>query len=273
MESRTNAFDKEFSYIVSDPTGNITVLILSSYDNDAEREQMIRHAFETEPTCEQAAFISTVCPGHVRLEMMGYEFCGNASLSAASWQALRDGIAADEEAVVLLDSSGVNETLEVRVKRLEDTDQQGAGAVCPHFTGSLMMPVPSADEHRGYPVIHLDGISHMIFSCAEFTMEDAEKSIREFARELDVPALGMMLCDTDPLAGTEVSIRPLVYVRDTDTVVQESGCATGSTALGWYRYIRGAGTQTDVLQPGGIITISIKKGRPELTGSVILTKL
>lgn len=298
-----NTDAKGIEYIVADPSGNITVLITSSYENNAERARMIEEAFCLEADCEQAGFVETISPGHVRLEMMGYEFCGNASLSASSWQAYKDGLAAGEKTVIDLDSSGVDGTLRVTVHRLDDITPCGADQICPQFIGNVMMPLPQIGMFRNHPVIHMNGISHILAGESELTDDEARTMIKGFAAELDVPALGIILCNMPPSEfpvsadDASVSIRPLVYVRETDTLVWEHGCATGSTAVGYYRYIQSlngscsdtlpdpssdrsdsehpddlANFTTDVFQPGGLISISIKKGRPELTGTVILRK-
>lgn len=275
----------DIDYIVADPTGNITVLVRSPYSED-DRDKIISTAFELEPACEQVGFISSDNPGHIQLEMMGYEFCGNASLSAASWQAYSDGLEMDDETMVLVDSSGISETLNVHIRRLEDIRPCDSEDLYPHFTGRIMMPVPRVSTFRDHPVVHLDGISHMIVSAEEFTDDQAVSQIKGFANDLDVPALGILLCNIKPESirdlDTSVEMCPLVYVRDSDTLVWEHGCATGSTAIGYYRYFMSginaskdadsAGYVTDVLQPGGLISINIKNGRPELTGHVILRK-
>lgn len=264
-------------YIVSDPTGNITVLIRSPYSED-NRAQLIREAFELESDCEQVGFIVPARSGQIGLEMMGYEFCGNASLSACALYAYEKGLLSGSEMDVLLDSSGVSDTLNVRIRRLEDTSDGH-----PAFSGSIMMPLPSLGSFSGYPVVHMDGISHLLIPTDKLSDREAEALIKEYAAELNVPALGMILYsfEDDPHAGTGsawpdvICIRPLVYVRDSDTLVWEHGCATGSTAIGYYRYCSEnlSESSTDIKQPGGTIRIRILNGHPELTANVVLRKI
>ena len=235
-----------------------------------QRSSMIRTAFEEVPDCEQVGFIETICEGSIWLEMMGYEFWGNASLSAASWQAYQDGLEPGQEAVISVDSSGIDGALAVRVRRLDNDSNSDR----PHFTGTIMMPRPEVGSFAGHPVVHMDGISHMIINEEEFTSEEAEDKIRGFADDMGLDALGIILCDIprqDAPLPDIVTIRPLVYVRDSDTLVWEHGCASGSTAVGYYLYqADNAHTETQVRQPGGVISINIKNGQPELTGHVIL---
>ncbi len=252
----------DFDYIIADPTGNITVLILSPYTED-NRQAMIREAFEAVPSCEQVGFIVPVSETAVRLEMMAYEFCGNATLSAAAWHAGMHGIETGHETDVTVISSGVKEPLSVHVINSGSS-----------FVGSVRMPVPVTDSFRGYPLVRFDGISHLIVPSGAFSDEAAESAVKEYAAELGVPALGMMLTDdfdrlTSPEhALTPVRIRPLVFVPGSDTLFWEHGCATGSTAVGWYRYDTAGITRTDAEQPGGIIRIDIEDAQPKLTGRV-----
>ena len=266
----------DFDYIVADPTGNITVLITSPYTQE-NRQDMIQEAFEREPSCEQVGFLMPSSDADTELEMMGYEFCGNATLSAAAWHAGSDGLEPGCDAVVTVESSGADELLSVHVKRLEadpeaDSDSLFGGS---YFEGTVGMPVPALSTYRGYPLISFEGISHLLVPAEDFSIPHAEKAVQEYANELEVSALGLMLCpDYDDLTSTQpdgdsIRIRPLVYVPDQDTLFWEHGCATGSTAAGWYRYMTGGSKHTEIKQPGGIIRVDITDGQPMLTGKVV----
>ena len=258
-------------YILADPTGNITVLIRSSYNDLEERSRMIRDAFALEPSCEQAGFIMSERSGHISLEMMGYEFCGNATLSSASWQAYSDGLKAGEHAVVTVTSAGTELPLTVNVTRLPDIneDKTEGSLPLPVFKGSLSMPEPSMSSFHGYPLVNMNGISHLIVPEDECSPSQAESLIRGFADGLGVPALGIMLFSE--LSEHSVSMKPLVYVPESETLVWEHGCATGSTAAGYCFFRNGtARDHIDVKQPGGIISISDQGSNLLLTGQVIL---
>lgn len=267
----------DFDYIVADPTGNITVLITSPYTAET-RQDMIRESFAKEPSCEQVGFIMPVSEDQIRLEMMGYEFCGNATLSAAAWQAGSSGLAKGCESIITVHSSGTDSPLRVRVRRLEGADDSPENDSIygrPGFEGTVSMPVPSVTSFNGWPLVKVEGISHMLVPSDAFTDDEAEQAVREYANELDVPALGMMLCpDYDSLTSQapevcDLTIRPLVYVPGSETTFWEQGCATGSTAVGWYRYSTCGSTHTAIKQPGGIISVDIAYGQPMLTGKVI----
>lgn len=263
-------------YIIADPTGNITVLITSPYAPET-RQGMIREAFDREPSCEQVGFLTPVSDATVQLEMMGYEFCGNATLSAAAWHAGMQGLEPSCDADVTVESSGADELLSVHVKRLEADAETAEDFLFggSYFEGTVSMPAPAISSYRGYPLVSFDGISHLLVPADDFSTPHAEKAVQEYAHELDVSALGMMLCpDYDILTSTQpdgdtIRIIPLVYVPDQETLFWEHGCATGSTAAGWYRYMTGGSSHTEIKQPGGIIRVDITDGQPMLTGKVV----
>ena len=155
----------KFDYIVADPTGNITVLVTSPYTPD-DRQEIIRAAFEREPDCEQVGFVmhDSEDPGKIHLEMMGYEFCGNAALSSAAWQAYLEGIGVGEEREIIIDSSGVDAPLSISVRRLDDHySSDPSGQAQPAFEGTVKMPVPrigsvmladSGGTRSAYPIVH-----------------------------------------------------------------------------------------------------------------------
>ena len=107
-----------------------------------------------------------------------------------------------------------------------------------------------------------------------FTKEyaQAEALLRRLAGTRPEEAVGLLLWDEESL-----TMRPLVLVKGSGTLVWETGCGSGSAAVGAYRAFRaGSGvTRTDVHQSGGVITISaaVRDGLPEnltITGRVHL---
>ena len=137
------------------------------------------------------------------------------------------------------------------------------------------MPVPEAGSYNGYPLINFVGISHLIVPADAFTDEQACSAVKEYASELGVPAMGMMLTHQydEIIRGSDsgdITIRPLVYVPASNTLFWEHGCATGSTAVGWYRYhLNSNHNSTEIKQPGGIIRVDVAGGQPTLTGKVL----
>ncbi len=128
------------------------------------------------------------------------------------------------------------------------------------------MPVPEKTAYcDSHPVIFLPGIAHMIMPADRFTRRQTENNIRDYAARFDAEAFGILLWDE-----AKQFMTPCVYVKGSDTVIWENGCATGSTCIGWYRYQEMGEKNTQVGQPGGMIRLQIMAGRPYLTGMVVI---
>ena len=252
-------------YIVADPTGNITVLVTSEVASE-KRKEVVLQMFRDVPTCEQVGFIAPVSRGRIRLEMMGGEFCGNATISAAAYQASLDDV---DAARIIVESSGVPDPVEVSVKRNAGSDS---------YVGTLEMSMPAMtyyDYNCGdgstikLPVVHLEGISHMLIPQALLSDEAMTSEIKAIAANFDSPAFGMLKYGK---TSDGINIRPLVYVAGSDTLVWENGCASGSMAVAYFNYLENDSPVNHISQPGGVITIEFRDGRLFLTGNVTLKK-
>ncbi|WP_369283703.1 hypothetical protein [Oscillibacter sp. GMB15532] len=256
----------KLDYTIWDPTKNITLLVSSPVPRDMQ-PQVAANLMAQRPQVEQVGFIEpATLPGAVlRLQMMGGEFCGNASMSAAAYAADRDGLAGPE---VPLEVSGHEGILTCRLERREDG-----------LWGTVNMPLPveitTAELPGGsaVPAVVFDGIVHCIVPAGSLSREAANSAIRPLCAALDADACGIMLYDK--AAG---AITPLVYVRSTDTAVWESGCGSGSAAVGSYLAAQaGKAVTADLRQPGGTITVCAdwENGRVStlrITGRVALVE-
>ena len=74
---------KSYRYVLLDPTGNITALVLDQADPYDER----RITRELLKRSEQVAYLEAPKnPGAVAaIRLMGGEFCGNAAMASAAW--------------------------------------------------------------------------------------------------------------------------------------------------------------------------------------------
>ena len=144
----------EYSYYKIDPTGNITAIV----ETLAERNKQSRIAgliMAADTTIEQVGFLEKPQgEAAVRLQMMGGEFCGNASISAAALMACKSGI---DSGNITLEVSGADEPLCVKVQKLCDNI----------FLGTVAMPLPVGIETASFgslklPVVRFPGISHVI---------------------------------------------------------------------------------------------------------------
>ena len=248
------------NYQIANPTGNITVLVTTDVPA-AERFAVVHEMFDKEPTCEQVGFVKVPggketdgksMGGSIALEMMGGEFCGNATMSAAAYLAKLNGLEPGAKTTIKVDSSGADEPVEVEIVANVDGSYQA----------TLEMPMPTIDG----TVVHLDGISHMIVPADKMGHEEAEAAIKSYAEKYDALAFGILLYSEE--SDSAVKIEPLVYVRGSETMVWEHGCASGSIAAAYYKHAECGANKINVSQPGGVITVEIDQGKLYLTGRV-----
>ena len=249
-------------HVVADPVGNITVLVTEPVSIEMQ-PSVAEEFFAAEPFCEQVGFISLQPESRtVTIRMSGGEFCGNATLSSAAYACHQLGLSA---AHITVNFSGIPAPLNVSV------EQTGGGS----YTGSVFMPLPvkcfsavlsfGPDTFR-LPVVRFPGISHVIMK-EPLPRAAAEAAIREWCRELDVPALGLMLLDGDVLT-------PLVYVRDVDSLYWEHSCASGTCAAVYNQYfLSGKPFSASFQEPGGILSAEAGDGFLKLHGTVTFPDL
>ena len=262
-------------YRVADPTKNITILVTSQARKE-DYASLASDLLQTIPDAEQVGFI--IKPDHegsrIGMCMMGGEFCGNATLSTAALAAQEDGLCPGEEDDIQLDVSGADHALVCHIKAQMPTENFNASAGChtDHFIGSLDMPLPEGfTSYHGNPAVCFPGIVHVIIPAGTETQKAIEKQIRLAADELGAAALGMLLWDENSSYMT-----PCVYVKDTDSLYWEKGCASGSAAIGaWHAHETKAAVSTKVNQPGGMIQADAdykdgKITKLAITGQVIL---
>lgn len=235
--------------VKTDPTGNATILVTTSVmaaDRAGAAEKLMR---QSGGWAEQVGFASHLPDGTPRLDMMGGEFCGNASLSLAAYLAAKRGLSETETA---LSVSGAPGSVRCAVRRRGDD-----------WLGTVTMPLPLSVGEESFPLggdenvywtVRLPGMTHVVVPRRELTRQQAEYVIGTWCGRSGGDALGILLFDAESLR-----MEPLVYVRDMATAVWERGCASGTAAIGAYLACRSGGVVTaDVHQPGGVIGVTAR---------------
>ena len=239
----------QLSFVKTSPAENITILV----DTPVPREKQPAVAGKLLRLLggEQVGFIEppSVWDARARLQMMGGEFCGNATMSVGVYLAMKAALAEDEKKSYVLEVSGSDAPVPCSVKK------QGG-----RWLGTVQMPLPiSIGEYRlptgkSVPRVDFPGITHLIVpaDAARFPRSEAERDIRALCRELGAPALGIIRCEEE-----KRFIEPLVYVAATDTAIWERGCGSGSAAIGaWMTKKEGKGQCLSLKQPGGTIAVA-----------------
>lgn len=260
-------------YAMMDPTGNITVLVTDPVAR--EKQPALACAMMADPAVggEQVGFLekpeAPAC--RCRLQMMGGEFCGNATMSLAAYLT-RNELADGEETTVPLEVSGAAGVLDCRIRREGD-----------FFEGTVRMPEARTCEKedrlwngRKVPVtrVELDGITHLILREPIPDDAEAERMLRAWAETVGDEAVGLLQWND-----AEGRMRPLVLVKPTGTAVWETGCGSGSSAVGVMKALEHDDpvTVTDVRQGGGMIRVTVNKNEKcpltiTITGKVRLVR-
>lgn len=239
------------------PGGNTTILVLDrlprKYQPSIARTIMALHG-----DCEQVGFLEppTNSQALFRLQMMGGEFCGNATRSAA-WLFMEHHL-----------GHGHPDLHQAKVKLFgEPTPEKFVGAVTKlplEVSGAkdvilaecfvsrdgvlqdIVVPMPIVHHPRDcfefdklagldVTIVHLDGISHVVVDADKFEQQggkpgdsqEAKRILEHFGLTL-LPAAGVLFIRQTDEA---VAMTPIVYVRDTDTLIPETACGSGTVAL------------------------------------------
>ena len=234
---------KPVRYVTLDPTGNITCLVL----DPVEENEMNRVTDALMERCEQVGYLQM--PPHpeaiARLQMMGGEFCGNATMATAAYLAQLKGIS--EKAVIPLEVSGAEGIISCAVAPVSVDLWEGTVGM-----PSVLEISPFRLDPYEAVLVRMEGIAHLILPDLELDRNKAEALLRRAAEVLPDASAGLLQWDS-----RAKYMKPLVFVRKSGTLVWETGCGSGSTAVGaWLASLQHNGViVTDVHQPGGIIRV------------------
>ena len=162
----------DITYKTFDPTGNRTMLVTSPVERD-DQAKAAGGILDRDRSLEQVAFVEGE-GGSRRLQMMGGEFCGNATMSFASMLAAESGVdSLDTEVEV----SGCDGKVPVHVEK----DGEG-------WLGKVTMPLPNESKVKNFgryklPIVRFDGITHTIVT-ERLPKPLAEMLIREWANKI-----------------------------------------------------------------------------------------
>jgi diaminopimelate epimerase len=241
----------------ADPAGNITIFVLNMENCTPEQRMAAAKALLADPAlkAEQIGFVVSQAGGGGlrRLEMMGGEFCGNAARSFGLLTAREQGLKGKHTVQIAI--SGAAKPVPVNV----DTEEETAEAI---------IRGPMAEEVLDYkgrhlPVYVFDGITHIIADDLEPPSADMVFSLMKCYEEQSCltvagpgAAFGVMFYDTE-----KGFMKPAVYVRDTDSLVFESSCGSGSAAFGAWaaRDLSDGERHFELQQPGGLIEVRVAK--------------
>lgn len=232
----------------ADPAGNITIFVLDEVAAELRAEISSKLMAIESLGAEQVGFITKpVDPScDCRLEMMGGEFCGNASRSLALYLAREKG----ESGSFKIEVSGLDAPITVSA----DLENSLAFAE---------MPLPKSISSfvlSGFDCLCIDcgGITHLVSDCAEPNRRLVNAANALFGDDDSVSAYGVIFLDEKA-----PSIIPAVYVKATDSLVWEGSCGSGSVAAAVSLAMATPDGEQEYLiaQPKGELTVRLKKQR------------
>ena len=232
-------------YTIMDPTENITLLVTTAVVRSLQ-PRVAALLLQEEPSAEQVGFLEwNDGAQQPRLQMMGGEFCGNATMSLGAWLCRQEPLWLTHE--LLLDVSGTEEPVPCSVTPMPDC-----------LLGTVSMPLPDSIQHCDFtldgskftlPTVCFPGICHIIAPLGTVQRHQAEAALRQWAQALPYGAVGLLLFDEE-----RMHFDPLVYVKGTGTFVWERGCGSGTAAIACYLSAQRQADQClSLKQPGGTI--------------------
>lgn len=217
------------------PSGNMTILIWS----EVAREEHAKIAnilmdCTYQLGAEQVGYVekSQNTKAIAHLQMMGGEFCGNATRSLAFMLVARkfpNIIIKNNIAKFYLTVSGVQKPLEVEVECDNDENPISAKVQMPIYNN-----IDSVCQKESVNLVSLEGISHIIVdnNKTPFKKNSYKDDFIEFRDNLnlkDKEAVGVMWKTVE--ADNSISMEPVVWVKETDSYYYETSCGSGTVAL------------------------------------------
>lgn len=240
-------------YFLLSPTGNDTVLVQTPVPRQLHGAVAAR-LLETVGG-EQVGFIepATALDVAARLQMMGGEFCGNATMALAALLARWDGLPDGQRLDLNLEVSGCALPVHCSIRASGDCWTGTVTMPLPESTVDVMLETPEGPLKT--PLVSLPGISHLILpASAGLQEEELRRYLPQWHQHLGGDALGALIWDAETSF-----LDPLVYVPSAGTLVRERGCGSGSAAVGSLIALQaGRAMSVPVRQPGGTITVQVE---------------
>lgn len=218
---------KTINFIVINPLGNITALVKDSVSKN-RRPVIANKIMNQFPKIEQVGFIK----GN-KLEMMGGELSINATLAFGYYlsQKLKRNS-------LKLKTSGISNV--VKFQKTKNNDSR------------ILINIPGVKKSKinGFDFVDLKGIAYFVID-KSFVKKDCllffKKIKKNFGQSIKQKAWGVVFYNKN-------RIHPIVYVKDTNSIVSENACGSGSLAFYLLKEVE------KIIQPSGQMMQIKKRG-------------
>lgn len=201
---------------------------------------------------EQAGYADTT--GAIpRLDMMGGEFCLNATRSLAVFL-LTEGLLNPTDTgwyTGRASVSGMTVPVDIKARALSGGNL---------FEASVLLDLPSPPAidalDPGINLVRVPGIAHLVFDACRHPLPTVgEKAIPAYLKRYGLEqeeAAGCIWLHYPPSSEQLPAITPFVWVRATDTIYAETACGSGTLAAAMVHFqTQSAPAPLTLLQPGG----------------------
>jgi len=262
----------KLNFIKVNPSQNMTVFVVDALPREKYFEIANKIMNYNNIHAEQVGFIerpeNLQSEASTRLQMMGGEFCGNAlrALAAVAVQRGYENITdKDGKYRVPLEASGIEGLIYCLVEQKSSNGYE-VSLEMPQYKSISNIELEYKDKSYNGTIVNLSGISHAVFFTDDKSLdEDFFEAVRSAIKDFDYDAFGIMFYDE-----MEEFMRPLVYVKDMDSLIWERSCGTGTVALGVVlSYLGKQSVYKNVNQPGGQMQIKTVWKENELESTIL----
>ena len=233
-------------FVKYSPCGNTTILVRDATLSPVERARAAAEIIASgHLEAEQAGYVDVAA---ARLEMMGGEFCVNATRAFAALLAEEGALVPDGESLGgMVSVSGMPESLRVRVRPLAPN----------RFESAVLLDLLEAPAVQsvaaGIWLVRVPGIAHLVLDAGRHASpQDKDRDTAAlFARFglLGEEAAGCIWLHRE---ASGLRITPFVWVRATATTYAETACGSGTLAASLVcRSVYGDAGDLRLMQPGG----------------------
>lgn len=242
-------------FLRADPAGNITLFVLNPVAREQRGALAERLMARPELKAEQVGFRCEPLQGcPARMEMMGGEFCGNATRAFGMLVARELGGASQ----VQVEVSGCEQPVTV------DVDLEAG-------TARSEMPLPQwvkAVEAGGVvgTLVHLGGIAHLVVENVVPSQTFFDQVEPLFAGLPGLDAYGVIFLE--PETG---KMTPLVKVPAANSLVWEGSCGSGSLAcaVAQSQSLQEGSFVREYVQPAGVVQATVVRRNGQVTQAYI----
>ncbi len=252
------------------PGGNPTALVVTKIERQ-KQPSVAKRIIKKISTCEQVGFIERAKnpQAFCRIQMMGSEFCGNALRSLAVFLSMAIKKTTNKMNFrFLVETSGIKRLIPISSKVDLSGKVVNAEVKIPTSKNYMILKkvIPIGNKKIQSNLISLEGISFFLIPQKFFgNAEDLRGLFYNLYKQRVVSAKACGLVFYRKPFNETLSIKPIIYVRQTDTVIWETSCASGSLALCLGKKYK----KIKILQPSGYsLDIKLVKDGAYVSGEV-----